>query len=50
MAEKRVAVSISLMETEKKELMELANSYGLSLSTFLRLAAKEYAENHKRKG
>lgn len=45
---KRVSVSISLTETEKKELTQLAESYGLSLSAFLRIAAKEYGEKHKK--
>ena len=38
--EKRVSVSISLAESEKKEIKNMANEYGLSL---LRLAAKEFA-------
>lgn len=46
--EKRVSVSISLTETEKIELTQLAESYGLSLSAFLRIAAKEYGERHKK--
>ncbi|MGA5744781.1 ribbon-helix-helix protein, CopG family [uncultured Rothia sp.] len=41
--EKRVSVSISLAESEKKEIKNMANEYGLSLSAFLRLAAKEFA-------
>lgn len=45
---KRVSVSISLTETEKKELTQMAESYSLSLSAFLRIAAKEYGERHKK--
>lgn len=45
--EKRMTVSISLSESEKKKLCEMADSYGLSLSAFLRLAAKKYYENDK---
>ncbi|MDU2570945.1 MAG: ribbon-helix-helix protein, CopG family [Rothia mucilaginosa] len=44
--EKRVSVSISLAESEKKEIKNMANEYGLSLSAFLRLAAKEFATRH----
>ncbi len=43
---KRVAVSISLTESEKNEIKDMANGYGLSLSAFLRLAAKEFATKH----
>ncbi|MDY2940717.1 MAG: hypothetical protein SOW45_08665 [Prevotella sp.] len=43
---KRVAVSISLTESEKNEIKDMANEYGLSLSAFLRLAAKEFATKH----
>lgn len=46
--EKRVSVSISLTETEKNELTEQARKCGLSLSAFLRIAAKEYGERHKK--
>ena len=44
--EKRVSVSISLAESEKKEIKNMANEYGLSLSAFLRIAAKEFATRH----
>lgn len=44
--EKRVSVSISLTASERDELRGCAERYGLSLSAFLRLAAKEYVDNH----
>lgn len=44
--EKRVSVSISLAESEKNEIKDIAKEYGLSLSAFLRLAAKEYATKY----
>lgn len=44
--EKRVSVSISLAESEKNEIKDIAKEYGLSLSASLRLAAKEYATKH----
>lgn len=44
--EKRSSVSISLAESEKNEIKDIAKGYGLSLSAFLRLAAKEYATKH----
>lgn len=44
--EKRVSVSISLTDSEREELRGCAERYGLSLSAFLRLAAKECAANH----
>jgi len=44
--EKRVSVSISLTDSEREEMRGCAERYGLSLSAFLRLAAKEYAANH----
>lgn len=37
---KRVSVSISLKDSERDELRGYAERYGLSLSAFLRLAAK----------
>ena len=40
--EKRQAISISLTKHEKEMLQEKASTYGLSLSAFLRLAAKAY--------
>jgi len=43
--EKRISVSISLTETERDNLTRIAESYGLSLSAFLRLAANKYAES-----
>lgn len=45
--EKRVSVSISLTDSEREELRGCAERYGLSLSAFLRLAAKEYVDNRK---
>ena len=39
---KRVSVSISLTDAEKEALTAAARNYGLSLSAFLRLAAREY--------
>lgn len=48
--EKRVSVSISLTNKERDELKRIANEYGLSLSAFLRLAAKEYAKSRKLSG
>lgn len=44
--EKRVSVSISLTDSECDELGGCAERYGLSLSAFLYLAAKEYVDNH----
>ena len=44
--EKRVSVSISLKDSERDELRGCAERYGLSLSAFLYLAAKEYVDNH----
>ncbi|WP_415687408.1 hypothetical protein [Gardnerella vaginalis] len=44
--EERVSVSISLMDSERDELRGCAERYGLSLSAFLRLAAKVYVYNH----
>lgn len=44
---KRTPISISLSKGEKDLLMEKAQTYGLSLSAFLRLAALEYIEKHK---
>ncbi len=44
--EKRVSVSISLTNSECDELRGCAERYGLSLSAFLRLAAKEHVDNH----
>lgn len=43
--EKRVSVLISLTDGEREELRGCAERYGLSLSAFLRLAAKEYVDN-----
>ena len=42
--EKRFAVSVSLTESERDKLREIAKSYGLSVSAFLRLAASKYIE------
>ena len=44
--EKRVSASISLAESEKAEIKNMANKYGLFLSEFLRFAAKEFATKH----
>ena len=44
--EKRVSVWISLTDSERDELRGCAERYGLSLSAFLRLAAKEYVDRH----
>lgn len=44
--EKHVSVSISLTDSERDELRGCAERYGLSLSAFLRLVAKEYVGNH----
>lgn len=44
---KRVSVSISLTDSERDELRGCAERYGLSLSAFLRLAAKEFIDNRK---
>ncbi len=40
--EKRASVSISLNESERERLTQIAESQGLSLSAFLRLAASKY--------
>jgi post-segregation antitoxin (ccd killing protein) len=45
--EKRISVSVALSHAEREELTEYAKQYGLSMSAFLRLAAKEYIANHK---
>lgn len=45
--EKRISVSIALSDAEREDLTKYAKQYGLSLSAFLRLAAKEYIANHK---
>ena len=44
--EKRVSASISLAESEKNEIKNMAKEYGLFLSAFLRFAAKEFATKH----
>ena len=44
--EKRVSVSILLTDSERDELGGCAERYGLSLSAFLRLVAKEYVDDH----
>lgn len=41
-----MSVSISLTDAEKEALTAAARNYGLSLSAFLRLAAREYVSNH----
>lgn len=48
--EKRQAISISLTKHEKEILREKASAYGLSLSAFLRLAAKAYPAQKDTKG
>lgn len=45
--EKRVSVSISLTDSEREELRGCAERRDLSLSVFLRLAAKEYVDSRK---
>lgn len=45
--EKRISVSIALTDSEREELTEYSKQYGLSMSAFLRLSAKEYIDNHK---
>lgn len=47
--EKRISVSVALSHAEREEPTEYANRYGLSMSAFLRLAAKEYIASHKNK-
>ncbi len=47
--EKRKAISISLTPHEQERLREKANAYGLSLSAFLRLAAKAYPAEETKK-
>lgn len=47
--EKRKAISISLTKHEQDMLREKASAYGLSLSAFIRLAAKAYPEEKKQK-
>lgn len=42
--EKRKAISISLTKHEQDMLREKARAYGLSVSAFIRLAAKAYPE------
>lgn len=48
--EKRQAISISLTKNEQAMLREKASDYGLSLSAFLRLAAKAYPAQKDTKG
>lgn len=48
--EKRKAISISLTKHEQDMLREKAQAYGLSVSAFIRLAAKAYpAEKDEKK-
>lgn len=42
--EKRKVISISLTKHEQDMLREKASAYGLSVSAFIRLAAKAYPE------
>ena len=47
--EKRKAISISLTPHEQDMLREKAQAYGLSVSAFIRLAAKAYPEEKDQK-
>lgn len=47
--EKRKAISISLTPREQNMLREKASAYGLSVSAFIRLAAKAYPEEKDQK-
>lgn len=47
--EKRKAISISLTKHEQNMLREKASAYGLSVSAFIRLAAKAYPEEKDQK-
>lgn len=47
--EKRKAISISLTKHEQDMLREKAQAYGLSVSAFIRLAAKAYPEEKDQK-
>lgn len=47
--EKRKAISISLTSHEQDMLREKARAYGLSVSAFIRLAAKAYPEEKDQK-
>lgn len=42
--EKRNNYSISLTRSEQEEMVKFAENLGLSLSAFLRLAAKDYMD------
>lgn len=44
--EKRASISVSLTESERDELMEIANEHGLSVSAFIRPVAKEHGAAH----
>lgn len=44
--EKRISISFSLSKNERDRYAELAKQNGLSMSSFLRLAAEEYVKNH----
>ena len=46
--EKRVSVSILLTDSGREEMSGCAEQYGLSLSAFLRLAAKEFTDARKK--
>ena len=48
--EKRKAISISLTKHEQDMLREKAQAYGLSVSAFIRLAAKAYPVEEAEKG
>lgn len=47
--EKRKAISISLTKHEQNMLREKAQAYGLSVSAFIRLAAKAYPAEEAKK-
>lgn len=46
---KRISMSISLIQKERDELMEFPKSKGLNFSAFLRFAAFEYIKNEEGK-
>ena len=45
---RRKATGISISEEEKEVIMKYSNRVGLGLSQFIRVAAAEYIENHRR--
>ena len=42
--ELRKTISVSMTDSERDRLAQVAKSYGLSLSAFLRLAAKKFID------